>query len=227
MTTTDACPQCRCEADKMTLLDTHPYRFGWRIWFALPRIARLVTPLEAVMLAGHNLDARCETGHRPPVLACTCGVHYWPRMGITNEHNHNDPPIAITFGVALGPITPDRIDTTALRSRRHQVLAMFLPAQLHTVAHRFAEQHRLPVFIGISESLCAATAAAVVPDRGAEWFAELADQPPSEPDSAARHYNGSIISIRRQRRRLDVRAARHIEETFDSDDTEQLVGGLV
>lgn len=165
----------------MTLLDTHPNRFGWRLWYALPGLGRLITPVECIMLAGDSLEAQCETGHIPPVLACTCGVHYWPDIEITDAFNHNDPPLAVTFGVALGPIAPDRVDNLgALRTRRYYTLVMFVPFELEPTADRFAERHDVPVLAGLSRSLCRATATAVVPDRDPGWFDELAAEPPAQ-----------------------------------------------
>jgi hypothetical protein len=211
----------------MTLLDTHPYRFGWRLWYALPRITRLVTPVECIMLTGHALDAHCETGHTPPAFACTCGVHYWPQLTISDATNHHEPPLALTFGAALGPITLDRTDGDAFRSRRYRILAMFLPAQFQSIAERFAELHGVPVFTGISEPHCLATAAAVVSNCGPDWFNELAIQPAPEPDTATRRYNDAIALIRHQRRPFDVDSAEHIQATFESDDTGCLIGGLL
>jgi hypothetical protein len=211
----------------MTLLNSHPYRFGWRLWFVLPRIARLITTVEAVMLPGHTLDATCELGHTPPVLACTCGVHYWPDIGITDEHNHTGPLLALTFGVALGPITPDRTDPDALRSRRHRILAMFLPASLERRSERFSQQHGVPVFADISEARCRAAANAAVANRGPDWLAVLDAEATPRPDDATQRYNATITSVRRTRRPLDANLLAQIETTFtDSHRVDELVGGL-
>lgn len=229
-TTSNTTKRTPREGPAVTLLDTHPYRFGWRLWYALPRIARLVTPVEAIMLAGDTLDARCETGHTAPVLACTCGVHYWPDIHITDAYNHNDPPLALTFGVALGPIAPDRVDTLgALRSRRYRILAMFLPAELEPIADRFSSHQGVPVFAGISESHCRATAAAAVPNREPDWFDELAAQPKPEPDAATRRYNDAITAIRQLRRPFDASSTEHIQAMFESDArrVDDLAGGLL
>lgn len=210
----------------MTLLDTHPYRFGWRIWYVLNRIGRLITPVECVMLAGHTLEARCANGHTPPVLACTCGVHYWPDIAITDAHNYHNPPLALTFGVALGPITPDRVDATALRSRRHRVLHVFVPSNLEPIINQVSQHHRVPVHAGISEAACRAAAINTLSNRGLDWLTALAAAASPEPDDATMRYNDAITSIRGTRRPLDAAAVDHIQAQFEACDTRRLIGGL-
>jgi hypothetical protein len=75
----------------MTLVDDYAERFGWRLWYALPDIGRLLSPVEAIMLTGHSLDATCEFGHTPPTPGCGCGVYYWPDMEITDSARTPSP----------------------------------------------------------------------------------------------------------------------------------------
>ncbi|BBY44270.1 hypothetical protein [Mycolicibacterium celeriflavum] len=84
----------------------------------------------------------------------------------------------------------------------------------------------MPVHAGISEAHCRAVAAAAAPPRGPDWFTELLAEPTPQPDDATLRYNAAISSIRSRRRPLDKRSAEHIQATFGSHDTDELIGAL-
>lgn len=188
----------------MSLLETHPERFGWRYWIVASRElhgfdepARLISPMLGRRFYGPRFDAHCRYGcNQPPSTDCKCGVHYVPyahtnsflrwicdvaNNPATRPHRRN----AVTFGVALGRTMDDpderpigREDLPAKRAESYRILSLFLHEDQQRLADDIRESHSCTALIGISEESCR-TGVGTIPNDPS-WFTELEHEPTAQ-----------------------------------------------
>jgi len=190
----------------MALIDTHPHRFGYKLWRVPSGLSRLVSPFEGGLLTGLSLDAKCPHGNEAPSPDCPCGVHYVPDLGAfyqfprdpallkdadTDMHSR----IAVTFGAAVGGIAADcESGVGCLRATRYRVLAIFVADGLAPERDPLQQQYECPLSVGISPQDLQ-LAVKCVPDRGLDWFDELAATPLAPEDEWTRNYNAAMREL--------------------------------
>jgi hypothetical protein len=117
------------------LFDTHPDRFGWRVWHVDG--ARLSPPIHRGRLrfGARVVESVCSHRSEPLALApdCGCGIYYEDaKYAIERWRLETDRAgaenVALTFGAAVGDVAPDPVlPDQALRSPRYTILAILLP----------------------------------------------------------------------------------------------------
>lgn len=198
----------------MTLLDTHPERFGWRYWTVLAgpeQPARLMSPWLARVFNGPRIDAECPHGNQPPSPDCWCGLHYVPYAHspvffpwIEQVHHRpgNWSKSAVTLGVALGDIKDDADDRgSSYRAKRAQgylILAIFIHEDDEQHADDLRRRHGTPVLVGVSERKCRAMRP--VDDDGQypvrpSWFTKLQRQPAWPMDGPGQRFNETMAMV--------------------------------
>ncbi|SUA02959.1 Uncharacterised protein [Mycolicibacterium fortuitum] len=137
------------------VIDTHPDRFGWRIWKLTLDPPRLRSPFEqsgALLRPGPALFAAvCPSGRC--VLRfdarCTCGVHYVPTVRGFGFYLRTAGPFGdcttITFGAALGDVAIDPRADWCRAAQHYLVLAAAVPERYAALADPLAAEYCVPV----------------------------------------------------------------------------------
>lgn len=153
-----------------------------------------------------SVEAKCPHGNEPPSPHCQCGVHYVPDVHafchfpwiaplLKDADTRTPSRIAITFGAAVGGIANDfDPGVDCQRTKRYHVLSIVIPKCHAAQRDSLRQQYKCPVSVGISPQDLH-DAAKHVPDRGPDWFFELAAIPSAAEDEPTQNYNAMMRKL--------------------------------